>query len=316
SMDEPDMISVFIGTWNMGSVPPPKNVTSWFTSKGLGKTLDEVTVTIPHDIYVFGTQENSVGDREWLDLLRGGLKELTDLDYRPIAMQSLWNIKVAVLVKPEHENRISHVSTSSVKTGIANTLGNKGAVGVSFMFNGTSFGFVNCHLTSGNEKTARRNQNYLDILRLLSLGDRQLNAFDISLRFTHLFWFGDLNYRLDMDIQEILNYISRKEFEPLLRVDQLNLEREKHKVFLRFSEEEISFPPTYRYERGSRDTYAWHKQKPTGVRTNVPSWCDRILWKSYPETHIICNSYGCTDDIVTSDHSPVFGTFEVGVTSQ
>ncbi|XP_069410681.1 phosphatidylinositol 3,4,5-trisphosphate 5-phosphatase 2 [Ovis canadensis] len=314
--DEPDMISIFIGTWNMGSVPPPKTVTSWFTSKGLGKTLDEVTVTIPHDIYVFGTQENSVGDREWLDLLRGGLKELTDLDYRPIAMQSLWNIKVAVLVKPEHENRISHVSTSSVKTGIANTLGNKGAVGVSFMFNGTSFGFVNCHLTSGNEKTARRNQNYLDILRLLTLGDRQLSAFDISLRFTHLFWFGDLNYRLDMDIQEILNYISRKEFEPLLRVDQLNLEREKHKVFLRFSEEEISFPPTYRYERGSRDTYAWHKQKPTGVRTNVPSWCDRILWKSYPETHIICNSYGCTDDIVTSDHSPVFGTFEVGVTSQ
>ncbi|XP_052012685.1 phosphatidylinositol 3,4,5-trisphosphate 5-phosphatase 2 isoform X1 [Apodemus sylvaticus] len=314
--DEPDMISVFIGTWNMGSVPPPKNVTSWFTSKGLGKALDEVTVTIPHDIYVFGTQENSVGDREWLDLLRGGLKELTDLDYRQIAMQSLWNIKVAVLVKPEHENRISHVSTSSVKTGIANTLGNKGAVGVSFMFNGTSFGFVNCHLTSGNEKTTRRNQNYLDILRLLSLGDRQLSAFDISLRFTHLFWFGDLNYRLDMDIQEILNYISRREFEPLLRVDQLNLEREKHKVFLRFSEEEISFPPTYRYERGSRDTYAWHKQKPTGVRTNVPSWCDRILWKSYPETHIICNSYGCTDDIVTSDHSPVFGTFEVGVTSQ
>lgn len=118
--DEPDMISVFIGTWNMGqawgqvgarlpegpcakqglipilnlsphptgSVPPPKNVTSWFTSKGLGKTLDEVTVTIPHDIYVFGTQENSVGDREWLDLLRGGLKELTDLDYRPVITSS------------------------------------------------------------------------------------------------------------------------------------------------------------------------------------------------------------------------------------
>lgn len=40
-----------------------------------------------------------------------------------VAMQSLWNIKVVVLVKPEHENRISHVGTSSVKTGIANTLG-------------------------------------------------------------------------------------------------------------------------------------------------------------------------------------------------
>lgn len=94
---------------------------------------------------------------------------------------------------------------------------------------------------------------------------------------------------------------------------------------------------------------------PFQVRTNVPSWCDRILWKSYPETHVNCNAYGercpptspghrvsprpprtpyvcvsvpppsiltppnpagCTDDIVTSDHSPVFGSFEVGVTSQ
>ncbi|XP_061638833.1 phosphatidylinositol 3,4,5-trisphosphate 5-phosphatase 2A isoform X1 [Phyllopteryx taeniolatus] len=316
NQDEPDMISVFIGTWNMGSVPAPKSVASWVLCRGLGKTLDEMTVTIPHDLYAFGTQENSVCDREWVESLRVMLKEQTELDYKPIAVQTLWNIKVAVLVKPEHENRISHVGMSSVKTGIANTLGNKGAVGVSFMFNGTSFGFVNCHLTSGNEKIARRNQNYLDILRLLSLGDKQLSSFDISLRFTHLFWLGDLNYRLDMDIQEILNYINRKEFDPLLKVDQLNLEREKNKVFLRFAEEEISFPPTYRYERGSRDTYVWQKQKATGMRTNVPSWCDRILWKSYPETHIVCNSYGCTDDIVTSDHSPVFGTFEVGVTSQ
>uniref|UniRef100_A0A672FY22 phosphatidylinositol-3,4,5-trisphosphate 5-phosphatase n=1 Tax=Salarias fasciatus TaxID=181472 RepID=A0A672FY22_SALFA len=316
NQDEPDMISIFIGTWNMGSVPSPKSVASWVLCRGLGKTLDEMTVTIPHDLYVFGTQENSVCEREWVESLRAILKDQTELDYKPIAVQTLWNIKIAVLVKPEHENRISHVGMSSVKTGIANTLGNKGAVGVSFMFNGTSFGFVNCHLTSGNEKIARRNQNYLDILRLLSLGDKQLSSFDISLRFTHLFWLGDLNYRLDMDIQEILNYINRKEFDPLLKVDQLNLEREKNKVFLRFAEEEISFPPTYRYERGSRDTYVWQKQKATGMRTNVPSWCDRILWKSYPETHIVCNSYGCTDDIVTSDHSPVFATFEVGVTSQ
>ncbi|XP_043928961.1 phosphatidylinositol 3,4,5-trisphosphate 5-phosphatase 2 [Protopterus annectens] len=316
NQDEPDMISIFVGTWNMGSIPPPKNIISWVTSKGLGKTLDEMTVTIPHDIYVFGTQENSMGDKEWIDFLRAALKDLTEIEFKMVAVQSLWSIKLAVLVKPEHENRISHISTSSVKTGIANTLGNKGAVGVSFMFNGTSFGFVNCHLTSGSEKTARRNQNYLDILRLLSLGDRQLSSFDISLKFTHLFWFGDLNYRLDMDVQEILNYINRKEFDPLLKVDQLNLEKEKNKIFLRFSEEEITYPPTYRYERGSRDTYVWHKQKTTGVRTNVPSWCDRVLSKSHPETHIICNSYGCTDDIVSSDHSPVFSTFEVGVTSQ
>ncbi|XP_061862442.1 phosphatidylinositol 3,4,5-trisphosphate 5-phosphatase 2 isoform X2 [Colius striatus] len=316
NLDEPDLISVYIGTWNMGSTPPPRSLASWLMSRGLGRTQDETTACIPHDIYVIGTQENSLGDREWVEFLRASLKTLMAIDYRVVALQCLWSIKMVVLVKPEHERRISHVHTSSVKTGIANTLGNKGAVGVSFLFNGTSFGFVNCHLASGSEKTHRRNQNYSDILRSLVLGDKRLGAFDLTLRFTHLFWFGDLNYRLDMDVQDILAHLTKKEFEALLAVDQLNLEREKNKVFLRFSEGDICFPPTYRYERGSRDTYSWQKFKPTGVRINVPSWCDRILWKSHPETHVVCNSYGCTDDIVTSDHSPVFATFEVGVTSQ
>ncbi|XP_064015071.1 phosphatidylinositol 3,4,5-trisphosphate 5-phosphatase 2-like [Pogoniulus pusillus] len=316
NLDEPDLISVYVGTWNMGSTPPPRSLASWLTSRGLGRTQDETTSCIPHDIYVIGTQENSLGDREWVEFLCASLKTLMAIDYRVVALQCLWSIKIVVLVKPEHERRISHVHTSSVKTGIANTLGNKGAVGVSFLFNGTSFGFVNCHLASGSEKTHRRNQNYSDILRLLVLGDKQLGGFDLTLRFTHLFWFGDLNYRLEMDVQDILAHITKKEFEALLAVDQLNLEREKNKVFLRFSEADISFPPTYRYERGSRDSYVWQKFKPTGVRISVPSWCDRVLWKSHPETHVVCNSYGCTDDIVTSDHSPVFATFEVGVTSQ
>uniref|UniRef100_A0A674HPM3 phosphatidylinositol-3,4,5-trisphosphate 5-phosphatase n=1 Tax=Taeniopygia guttata TaxID=59729 RepID=A0A674HPM3_TAEGU len=316
NLDEPEIISVYVGTWNMGSTPPPRSLASWLTSRGLGRTQDETTACIPHDIYVIGTQENSLGDREWVEFLCASLKSLMAIDYRVVALQCLWSIKIVVLVKPEHQRRISHVHTSSVKTGIANTLGNKGAVGVSFLFNGTSFGFINCHLASGSEKTHRRNQNYSDILHSLTLGDKRLGGFDLTLRFTHLFWLGDLNYRLDMDVQDILSHIVKKEFQALLAVDQLNLEREKNKVFLRFSEGDISFPPTYRYERGTRDTYVWQKSKPTGVRINVPSWCDRILWKSHPETHVVCNSYGCTDDIVTSDHSPVFATFEVGVMSQ
>ncbi|XP_069065934.1 phosphatidylinositol 3,4,5-trisphosphate 5-phosphatase 2-like isoform X2 [Pleurodeles waltl] len=316
ALDEPDLISLYIGTWNMGGSPPPRSVATWLTSRGLGWGKDESTAALPHDVYVIGTQENSLGDREWVDFLRCALKTTVGIDYKAVAVQSLWSIKMAVLVRPEHERRISHITASSVKTGIANTLGNKGAVGVSFLFNGTSFGFVNCHLASGCEKTSRRNQNYLDILRSLAIGDRKLGVFDISLRFNHLFWFGDLNYRLDMEVQDVLNHVNKKEFDILRAMDQLNLEREKNKVFLRFSEEEISFPPTYRYERGARDSYNCHKFKGSGLRITAPSWCDRVLWKSHPETHITCTSYGCTDDIVTSDHSPVFATFEVGVTSQ
>ena len=43
-----------------------------------------------------------------------------------IAIHTLWNIRIVVLAKPEHENRISHICTNNVKTGIANTLGEQG----------------------------------------------------------------------------------------------------------------------------------------------------------------------------------------------
>ncbi|XP_019359298.1 PREDICTED: phosphatidylinositol 3,4,5-trisphosphate 5-phosphatase 1 isoform X2 [Gavialis gangeticus] len=316
---EPDMITIFIGTWNMGAAPPPKKITSWFLSKGQGKTRDDTADYIPHDIYVIGTQEDPQGEKEWLEILRQSLQEITSISFKVIAIHTLWNIRVVVLAKPEHENRISHISTDNVKTGIANTLGNKGAVGVSFMFNGTSFGFVNSHLTSGSEKKHRRNQNYTSILRFLTLGDKKLSPFNITHRFTHLFWLGDLNYRVDLpttEAENIIQKIRQQQYPELLPFDQLLMERKDQKVFLQFEEEEITFAPTYRFERGTREKYAYTKQKATGMKYNLPSWCDRVLWKSYPMVHVVCQSYGCTSDIMTSDHSPVFATFEVGVTSQ
>lgn len=316
---EPDMITIFIGTWNMGNAPPPKKITSWFLSKGQGKTRDDSADYIPHDIYVIGTQEDPLGEKEWLEILRHSLQEVTSMTFKTIAIHTLWNIRIVVLAKPEHENRISHICTDNVKTGIANTLGNKGAVGVSFMFNGTSLGFVNSHLTSGSEKKLRRNQNYMNILRFLALGDKKLSPFNITHRFTHLFWLGDLNYRVELptwEAETIIQKIKQQQYADLLSHDQLLMERKEQRVFLHFEEEEITFAPTYRFERLTRDKYAYTKQKATGMKYNLPSWCDRVLWKSYPLVHVVCQSYGSTSDIMTSDHSPVFATFEAGVTSQ
>ncbi|XP_005883006.1 PREDICTED: phosphatidylinositol 3,4,5-trisphosphate 5-phosphatase 1 [Myotis brandtii] len=316
---EPDMITIFIGTWNMGNAPPPKKITSWFLSKGQGKTRDDSADYIPHDIYVIGTQEDPLGEKEWLEILKNSLQEITSITFKMIAIHTLWNIRIVVLAKPEHENRISHICTDNVKTGIANTLGNKGAVGVSFMFNGTSLGFVNSHLTSGSEKKLRRNQNYTNILRFLALGDKKLSPFNITHRFTHLFWLGDLNYRVELptwEAEPMIQKIKQQQYADLLCHDQLLMERKEQKVFLHFEEEEITFAPTYRFERMTRDKYAYTKQKATGMKYNLPSWCDRVLWKSYPLVHVVCQSYGSTSDIMTSDHSPVFATFEAGVTSQ
>ncbi|XP_036426263.1 phosphatidylinositol 3,4,5-trisphosphate 5-phosphatase 1 isoform X1 [Colossoma macropomum] len=316
---EPDMISVFVGTWNMGNANPPHNISSWFQSKGQGKTRDDTANHIPHDIYVIGTQEDPLGEKEWIDTVRSTLRDITNISFKQVATQTLWNIRIVVLAKPEHENRISHVFSDSVKTGIANALGNKGAVGVSFMFNGTSFGFVNSHLTSGSEKKFRRNQNYISILRFLNLGDKKVNPFDITHRFTHLFWLGDLNYRVDLppgEAENIVTKIKQQQYQELLSRDQLNIEKGSGNIFLDYEEEEITFPPTYRFERETRERYAYTKAKATGTKYNLPSWCDRVLRKSYPMVHVACHSYGCTTDIMTSDHSPVFATFDVGVTSQ
>uniref|UniRef100_A0A6Q2ZMF0 phosphatidylinositol-3,4,5-trisphosphate 5-phosphatase n=1 Tax=Esox lucius TaxID=8010 RepID=A0A6Q2ZMF0_ESOLU len=316
---EPDMITVFVGTWNMGNASPPHQIASWFQCKGQGKTRDDTTNHIPHDIYVIGTQEDPLGEKEWMDTLKNALRGTTNISFKQIAIQTLWNIRIVVLAKPEHENRISHIFSDSVKTGIANALGNKGAVGVSFMFNGTSFGFVNSHLTSGSEKKIRRNQNYVSILRFLNLGDKKLNPFDITHRFTHLFWLGDLNYRIDMpstEAENIVTKIKQQQYQELLCRDQLTMERGEGKVFLHYDEEDITFAPTYRFERDTRERYAYTKAKATGTKYNLPSWCDRVLRKSYPLAHVSCQSYGCTNDIMSSDHSPVFATFEVGVASQ
>ncbi|XP_041696636.1 phosphatidylinositol 3,4,5-trisphosphate 5-phosphatase 1 isoform X1 [Coregonus clupeaformis] len=316
---EPDMITLFVGTWNMGNASPPQSIASWFQCKGQGKTRDDTADHIPHDIYVIGTQEDPLGEKEWTDTLKSALRGTTNISFKQIATQTLWNIRIVVLAKPEHENRISHIFSDSVKTGIANALGNKGAVGVSFMFNGTSFGFVNSHLTSGSEKKTRRNQNYVSILRFLNLGDKKLNPFDITHRFTHLFWLGDLNYRIELpttEAESIVTKIKQQQYQELLCRDQLTIERAEEKVFLHYDEEEITFAPTYRFERDTRERYVYTKAKATGTKYNLPSWCDRVLWKSYPLVHVFCQSYGCTNDIMTSDHSPVFSTFEVGVASQ
>ncbi|XP_077141067.1 phosphatidylinositol 3,4,5-trisphosphate 5-phosphatase 2B-like [Ranitomeya variabilis] len=308
----PQSLSVFVGTWNMGGSTPPRSLSSWLSARKIEGNLDSASVCVSYDLYMIGTQENPQGDREWAEFLRTTLISQTMNQYKLVCVHSLGGIKLALLVREEYEYFISNVHTSTVRTGISNTLGIRGAVGVSFNFNLVSLGFVNCHLMSGIEKVQKRNQKFGDILRGLTLGDETLRSFQLPLRLTYLFWAGDLNYKLDMPFQDVLQCIYSGQHQLLLPVDQLNQEREKKKIFLGFKEHPIAFPPTCRYERGSR-SYDLQKAKKTGTRIFSPSWSDRILWTSYPGTEVKCTSYDCTDDIVTSDHSPVFSTFEVGL---
>ncbi|XP_065644499.1 phosphatidylinositol 3,4,5-trisphosphate 5-phosphatase 2A isoform X4 [Hydra vulgaris] len=306
-------LSIFVGTWNMGDAEAPPSITDWFNCFGSGKARNSELPPLASDIYVIGTQESVYRQKEWVKRIITDLTNLYNREFKLVKCASLWGICIVIVVKSELMNLVSKVKYSSVKTGIANALGNKGAVGVSFYVGQTSFCFVNCHLTSGNEHVLRRNQNYHSILRGLNLG--QKDCFDLSLSFHYLFWFGDLNYRIDLDVDTIINSITAKNWSKLVSADQLLTEIKKGNAFVHCSEEELTFSPTYRYVRGSRLVYCWTKVKRTGNRTNVPSWCDRVLWKSYPELDIQNTTYGCTDEIFTSDHSAVFSTFDVDMLS-
>jgi len=97
-----------------------------------------------------------------------------------------------------------------------------------------------------------------------------------------------------------------KNWNALMQSDQLTREMSFQRTFCDFQEGKIKFMPTYRLERGSNE---WSKKK----LQNVPSYCDRILWKSLPPNELIQHEYNSVESIMTSDHRPVLSTFSCKV---
>ena len=67
-----------------------------------------------------------------------------------------------------------------------------------------------------------------------------------------MFWLGDLNYRIqtspEMTVEQVKAYADAYQIPALLRHDQLLQEAAKHNVFSGFTEGDINFKPTYKYD--------------------------------------------------------------------
>eukprot|EP00027_Filamoeba_sp_ATCC50430_P011623 CAMPEP_0168544018 /NCGR_PEP_ID=MMETSP0413-20121227/2200_1 /TAXON_ID=136452 /ORGANISM="Filamoeba nolandi, Strain NC-AS-23-1" /LENGTH=589 /DNA_ID=CAMNT_0008574019 /DNA_START=61 /DNA_END=1828 /DNA_ORIENTATION=+ len=293
-------IEIFVGSWNMGEATPPDNLESWIPRER-------------YDVYVINTQEsqyipkslqatpnNNSCQSDWFDSVMSHLGK----NYIKIAGLSLLSIFMIVLVKREHFYRITQVETGSFATGIGGVIGNKGGVGVSFKFNETTLCFVGSHLAARQHEWDNRNANYRDIVRNLQLGpQKKTGGFDLLNQFHYLFWSGDLNYRIDINRQRTLDYIAKGDLKTLLDQDQLLNQQKLGNCFVGFTEAEIKFAPTYRYNRGNR-TYSDEKER-------IPAWCDRILYRTLPGLSLTPLDYNCCNEITTSDHSPVYATFRV-----
>lgn len=75
-------------------------------------------------------------------------------------------------------------------TGLFNIVGNKGCVGISFDFDGTSFGVISSHLAAHQHKMQDRNNDYRQICS-------QFPNYSTTYTYHHILWLGDLKYRIN-----------------------------------------------------------------------------------------------------------------------
>jgi hypothetical protein len=122
---------------------------------------------------------------------------------------------------------------------------------------------------------------------------------------------GDLNYRVEGNRLAVDVLLERGMMEVMRANDQLAIERTAGRAFAGWSEGELAFPPTYKLDRGSVDTYD------TSAKRRVPSWTDRVMWRTKDISHggkVVCKSgadvYMSARGVRTSDHLPVVARIE------
>ncbi len=157
--------------------------------------------------------------------------------------------------------------------------------------------------TNHMTKMVSSNIDELNIKSKVDLGcdldlepDLGMNQYDLVI------FSGDLNYRINMDKEEVKKYINNKDIEPLLEKDQLYSALNNKEIDLDdFYEGKITFMPTYKFMDGTNEY---------DYSIRVPGWTDRILYRANNLNDIILCKYNCYSEIKTSDHKPVYAIFK------
>ncbi|PKI46903.1 hypothetical protein CRG98_032714 [Punica granatum] len=219
-------------------------------------------------------------------------------------------IYVSIWVRKRLRRHINNLKVSPVGVGLMGYMGNKGSVSVSMTLFQSSLCFVCSHLTSGQKDGAeqRRNADVSEILRRTCFSSIFDNDQPQTIRsHDQIFWFGDLNYRLNMADSDVRKLVAKKQWNELMNHDQLSKELQVGRVFEGWKEGAINFPPTYKYEINS-DGYVGETPR-EGEKKRSPAWCDRILWLGRGIKQL---SYKRAD-IRLSDHRPISSAFSVEV---
>ncbi|XP_057520322.1 type I inositol polyphosphate 5-phosphatase 2 isoform X2 [Amaranthus tricolor] len=253
-------------------------------------------------------------DDSFFGLPDENLSTATDSRARPkyvrIVSKQMVGIYISVWIRKKLRRHISNLKVLPVGVGLMGYMGNKGCISVSMSLYQSRLCFVCSHLTSGHKDgdQHKRNANVHEILRRTRFSPIIDNNQPHNIpSHDQIFWFGDLNYRLNMTDSEIRKHVANKQWSELLNNDQLTKELRSGRVFDGWKEGIINFPPTYKYEINS-DRYVGEDPK-EGEKRRSPAWCDRILWSGKG----IKQHFYRRSEIKISDHRPVSSSFSVDV---
>ncbi|XP_035734572.1 inositol polyphosphate 5-phosphatase K-like isoform X1 [Vespa mandarinia] len=303
-----ERLRIYFVTWNVATKYPVQDLHQLLNiTHGNIKSLP--------DIYFIGLQEvkaqpqNMVLDiifqeDPWTKSFREVLK---DNDYVKIRSQRLQGLVLNMFCLRKHITHLRLVEAQYTRTGFGGMWGNKGAVSIRLNIYGVSICVVNTHLTPHDHLLADRIADYNTILR-----EHSFSAPDTSniLYHDYVFWIGDLNFRLhgeDLTAVDIDLLVKKNKLDLLLERDQLKLVMRNGDAFAELNENNIEFPPTYKFEFASQEFDLKRR----------PSWTDRILYKVNADVYddvtlsALQLNYKSHSNYIQSDHKPVTGEFDI-----
>lgn len=300
-------ISIYASTFNVNGLCYEGDISEWLFPK-------KENITTNYDVVFIGFQEvteltagkmvttDSSNRNFWERKIKSALEECNPNHNKYV---SLWcgqigSIAIFLFINQNKIENVSNVEGSFKKTGFGGMGANKGAVAVSFNYANSEICLVASHLAAGLSNTDERHQNYKSIAKGIKFSkNRRIRDHDAVI------WLGDFNYRVGLTNEQVRPLIEQKEFSKLFEYDQLNKQMANGESFPFFDEMEITFPPTYKFDNGTKNYDTSEKQR-------IPAWTDRIL--SLSRNKIIKQlSYDSSPDLIFSDHRPVHATFTMSV---
>jgi len=135
------------------------------------------------------------------------------------------------------------------------------------------------HFAANIDKVSKRNNDYKITKKKLKFAyNSDIYYHDIDVH-DIVFWFGDLNYRIDsISLNKVLELINLNDLNELTKNDQLIREKNTLKIFENFQEGTINFKPTYKY-LVQTDTFFTRSEKLDQDCENI-GYTDRILWRT------------------------------------